>query len=135
MPAAGAGFDAVLSENIELDIWKKLVVLAAVAGRPLSTRLPLGPTRDDPEAAAMLRAAIGETAAVARARGVGLADDTEEAAWATVNGLRRDMKSSMLEDLERGRRLELHWLNGAVARMGRELGVATPTNAAITGFA
>ncbi len=128
----GAGFDTVLSENIELDIWKKLVVLAAVAGATSFTRLPLGPTRDDPEAAAMLRAVIGETAAVARASGVGLADDAEKAAWATINGLRRDMKSSMLEDLERGRRLELHWLNGAVARMGCELGVATPTNAAIT---
>ena len=32
----------------------------------------------------------------------------------------------MLEDLERGRRIELPWLSGAVARIGRELGVPTP---------
>jgi 2-dehydropantoate 2-reductase len=34
----------------------------------------------------------------------------------------------MLTDLERGNRLELDWLNGAVHRMGPELGVATPAN-------
>ena len=32
----------------------------------------------------------------------------------------------MLEDLERGRRLELPWLSGAVVRLGREAGVPTP---------
>ena len=32
----------------------------------------------------------------------------------------------MLEDLERGRRLELPWLSGAVVRLGREVGVETP---------
>jgi 2-dehydropantoate 2-reductase len=34
----------------------------------------------------------------------------------------------MLEDLERGRRLELPWLSGAVVRMGRDLDVDTPTH-------
>jgi 2-dehydropantoate 2-reductase len=38
-------------------------------------------------------------------------------------------KSSMLEDLERGRRLELPWLSGAVVRLGRAAGVATPVHA------
>jgi 2-dehydropantoate 2-reductase len=42
------------------------------------------------------------------------------------------MKSSMLQDLERGRRLELPWLSGALVRLGRELGVPTPTHAFIT---
>jgi 2-dehydropantoate 2-reductase len=42
------------------------------------------------------------------------------------------MKSSMLQDLERGRRLELPWLSGAIVRLGHELGVPTPTHASIT---
>jgi 2-dehydropantoate 2-reductase len=37
----------------------------------------------------------------------------------------------MLEDLERGRRLELPWLSGAVARIGREVGVPTPIHTVI----
>jgi len=35
-------------------------------------------------------------------------------------------KSSMLEDLERGKRLELPWLSGALVRIGGEVGVDTP---------
>ena len=127
----GAKIDAVLSENIELDIWRKLVVLAAIAGVTSVTRLSLGPICGDPETAAMMRAAINETAAVARARGVQLPEDAEEAAWTTVSGLPGDMRSSMLDDLDRGRRLELPWLSGAVVRLGRELDIPTPTHAAI----
>ena len=45
---------------------------------------------------------------------------------AGLQALPPQAKSSMLEDLERGRRLELPWLSGAVVRIGREAGVATP---------
>jgi 2-dehydropantoate 2-reductase len=38
----------------------------------------------------------------------------------------------MLEDLERGRRIELPWLSGAVVRLGREVGVPTPIHAFIS---
>ena len=38
----------------------------------------------------------------------------------------------MLQDLERGRRLELPWLSGTIARLGQELGIPTPTHAFIT---
>ena len=34
----------------------------------------------------------------------------------------------MLQDLERGRRLELPWLSGTIVRLGQELGVPTPTH-------
>jgi 2-dehydropantoate 2-reductase len=37
-------------------------------------------------------------------------------------------KSSMLEDLERGRRLELPWLSGAIVRLGKEANVPTPNH-------
>jgi 2-dehydropantoate 2-reductase len=38
----------------------------------------------------------------------------------------------MLDDLERGRRLELPWLSGGVVRLGEEAGVMTPTHRFIT---
>ncbi len=37
----------------------------------------------------------------------------------------------MLHDLANGNRLEAPWLSGAVARMGRELGIATPVHATL----
>jgi 2-dehydropantoate 2-reductase len=42
------------------------------------------------------------------------------------------MTSSMAGDLERGHRLELPWLSGAVVEMGAAVGIATPANQRIT---
>jgi len=42
------------------------------------------------------------------------------------------VKSSMLEDLERGKPLELPWLSGAVVRIANELGISTPIHRFIT---
>ena len=66
--------------------------------------------------------------AVARAKGVGLPDHVIDDIDRAYRGLPPHVKSSMLEDLERGRRLELPWLSGAVVRIGREVGVLTPTH-------
>ena len=43
----------------------------------------------------------------------------------------RRLKSSTLQSLERGRVTEIDFLNGYIARKGRELGVATPVNQAL----
>ena len=42
-----------------------------------------------------------------------------------------DVKPSMLQDFERGRRTEIDFVNGYVVKVGREVGVQTPANAAI----
>jgi 2-dehydropantoate 2-reductase len=123
-----AGFQATLSEKIDVEIWTKFVRLTVLSGLTAVTRCPLGPIVSDPDLFAMLRRAAQESLAVARASGVDVPDrvvDDLERSYAT---LPPHMKSSMLEDLERGRRLELPWLSGAVSRIGRELGVDTPTH-------
>jgi len=74
----------------------------------------------------MSQAAVVETMAVARAKGIQLPQHIFQDIVATVQTLPPQAKSSMLQDLERGRPLELPWLSGAVVRLGRELGVDTP---------
>jgi 2-dehydropantoate 2-reductase len=61
-----------------------------------------------------------------------LPDDFVERTLEGCDRLPYEMKSSMLQDLERGRRLELPWLSGALVRLGQELGAPTPTHACIT---
>lgn len=126
--AAGtrAGFKTTLSTSIEVDLWTKFVRLATWAGLTSVARSTVGVIRDDPALAAMMRAALDEAVAVGRARGVALSPDIAAETDALVHRFPHDAKSSMLEDLERGRRLELPWLSGAIVRMGREGGVATP---------
>ncbi len=74
----------------------------------------------------MWKAAGLEAMAVARAKGVALPPSVFDDMIVNLQGLPPGAKSSMLQDLERGRRLELPWLSGAVVRMGTETGVDTP---------
>jgi 2-dehydropantoate 2-reductase len=127
-----AGFHATLSEQIQSDIWAKFVRLSVFSGMTAVTRCPIGPIRDNPDLLAMAQAAALETMTVARARGVSLSSRVFDDMMTNMSTLPATAKSSMLEDLERGRRLELPWLSGAVVRMGREHGVDTPIHRFIT---
>jgi 2-dehydropantoate 2-reductase len=126
-----AGVDHEVSADIERDIWSKMVFLATFAGVTALTRLPIGPIRADPDTRALYEAGLAEARAVARARGILLPDDFVARTLARTDQLPYEMKSSLLNDLEAGRRLELPWLSGAIVRMGREHGVPTPTHAFI----
>jgi 2-dehydropantoate 2-reductase len=127
-----AGVEHVVSDAIERDIWAKMVFLATFAGVTALARLPIGPIRTDPDTRALYRDGLAEALAVARARGIPLTEDFVVQTLARTDQLPAAMKSSMLEDLERGKRLELTWLSGAIVRMGAELGVPTPVHGFIT---
>jgi 2-dehydropantoate 2-reductase len=127
-----AGVDHQVSDDIARDIWAKMVFLATFAGVTALTRLPIGRVRADPDTRALYSDGLAEALAVARAKGSALPHDFVAKALARTDQLPAEMKSSMLEDLERGKRLELAWLSGAIVRMGRELGVPTPVHAFIT---
>lgn len=126
-----AGIDAELSPDIRRVLWEKFAFLAAFSGLTSVARQPMGVLRDDPDLRATLEAAIRETWAVGRAKGIALADDFVVQQMKFADGLPAEMKSSLLNDLTAGNRLEAPWLSGAVARMGRAAGVATPVNATI----
>jgi 2-dehydropantoate 2-reductase len=96
------------------------------------TRGPIGVIVNDPELLEMLKAAVRETLAVAHAKGVAVPATIDEDVAAAYKALPPQAKASMLEDLERGRRIELPWLSGAVVRLGREAGVATPIHGFIS---
>ncbi len=123
---APAGFQATLSSDIKTDIWVKFSRLSVLSGMTAIARSPLGVIFDDPALFAMLKDAARETFAVARAKGVDLVETTVEDVVKQFRTLPPQTKASMLEDLERGKRLELPWLSGAVSRLGREAGVETP---------
>ena len=121
-----AGFQSTLSADITVEIWTKFVRLSVFSGMTAVTRAPIGVIVNDPELLEMLKAAVRETLAVAHARGVAVASSIDEDVANAYKALPPQAKASMLEDLERGRRIELPWLSGAVARIGREVGVPTP---------
>jgi 2-dehydropantoate 2-reductase len=125
-------FQSTLSDNIMVDVWTKFVRLSVFSGMTAVTRSPIGVTVNDPDLLAMLKSAVAEALAVAHAKGVAVPDSMVDDVARAYAALPPQTKASMLEDLERGRRLELPWLSGAVARIGREVGVPTPIHSFIT---
>ena len=131
--AQKAGLDVALAENIDVELWNKFVFLSSLAGATASTRQPIGPILADPDTRALFHNLLREVVAVGRAKGVALpADHADKTSTFAESTFPPGMKASMAHDLERGNRLELDWLNGKVAALGRELGVPTPASAAST---
>ncbi|WP_374446455.1 2-dehydropantoate 2-reductase [Stella sp.] len=126
-----AGLTAILTDDPERAVWEKFVFLASMSGLTALTRHSMGPIRTNPATRALLLESLAETAAVAAAVGVRLPADTPERTLAFMDALPEGARASMLEDLERGRRLELPWLSGAVARLGSANGVPTPIHRTI----
>jgi 2-dehydropantoate 2-reductase len=118
--------EAKLADRIEHELWLKFVRLTALSGTMAVTRSPLGVLRDDPDLWAMLQAAIMEAMAVAHARGIQFPPKAFREMLEHIGAIPPHAKSSMLEDLEHGRRLELPWLNTRLADLAMELGVPTP---------
>ena len=127
-----AGLQTRFSGDVRSDIWGKVLVNLGINALTALTGLRNGPLLDVPELRRLMRLAVEEGMRVAEADGVdlGLIDHVAhvyEVAEAT--GANR---SSMLQDVDRGRRTEIDALNGAVVGLGEKMGVETPVNRALT---
>lgn len=123
-----AGIKMELSPEIVRGIWQKFVFISCNAAMTALLRLPLGPIRENPQSRALLLDALREVVMVANAKGARLDADYAEQRLAFIDTLPPQTRASMAVDLERGNRLEVPWLSGAVVRLGRELGIPTPVH-------
>lgn len=123
-----AGIEARQTPEIDVELWAKFVFIASVSSACGLFRSPIGPILADPETRAFLVRLVEEAVAVGRAEGVPLPDDQVVRTLAFTEGLPPAMRASMLDDLERGARLELPWLGGRVVAGGRRTGVPTPAH-------
>jgi 2-dehydropantoate 2-reductase len=128
-----AKVEAEFSRGIEKIWWEKFVFLASFSAITASTRSTAGPIMADPDTRELFRKLLEEVEAVGIQKGVplqGVADKSFEFAKTTAANAPA-LRASMAEDVERGNRLETEWLQGKVAALGKELGVPTPSHAAI----
>jgi 2-dehydropantoate 2-reductase len=120
-----AGFKAPVRSDIRSDIWVKL--WGNLAFNPISalTGATLEDIVRDAGTQALARAMMLEGQAVAEVLGAKFAIDVDK----RIEGAGQvgAHRTSMLQDLELGRPMEIDALVGAVAELGRLVGVATPT--------
>jgi 2-dehydropantoate 2-reductase len=113
--------------------WRKVVFNAATNPVGALTQLTHGRACERPDLRALISGLVDEGKAVATAQGVTLDRDPEELIdHAARPDVAYDHKASMLQDVEARRATEIDYLNGGISRFGRELGVPTPLNDAIT---
>lgn len=132
--ARGAGMTVRLADDIEGEIWKKFLFFAPVSGVGAVTRAPVGTWRGISATRDRLVAAMVEVRSVAAARGVELPGDIVERSLEFLDRLPPEGTSSLQRDVRDGRRTELEALCGAMVRLGREHGVATPVHDALYAF-
>ena len=126
-----ANVEAEISQDVEVTLWTKFVLLSAVSATNAITRGPTGPVLRDPDMRQMFIACMNETEAVARARGVRLDNDIVERQLRLAEDFPPDVKASLLQDLEASKRLEVEFLSGTISRMGAELGIPTPVHSTV----
>lgn len=128
---AMAHIDGELVADIEARIWEKFVFISALSGITALTRLSIGEILSDEHCANLFQDALAETAAVGSKKCAGLAADVAERHMKFARSLPTGMRASMLDDLERGKRIELNYLSGAVMRLGASLNVPTPVHTTV----
>jgi 2-dehydropantoate 2-reductase len=123
-----SGITSQVSENIELAMWEKYLLISAFSGVGAVTRAPVGVFRSMPETRAMFRRALEEVVLVANSRGVGLTEKSVQSVMDRIDQTQPDTMASMQKDVLAGRPSELEAQTGALVRMARAADVSVPTH-------
>jgi 2-dehydropantoate 2-reductase len=127
-----AGMPAAAVEDARGPQWRKVIFNAATNPIGALTGLTHGRVCERPDLRALVSGLVDEGKAAAAAQGVVLDGDPEDLIdHAAKPEVAYDHKASMLQDVEARRPTEIDFLNGGIARFGREHGVPTPLNEAI----
>jgi 2-dehydropantoate 2-reductase len=133
---AAAGIPAEATDALVAELWAKVLYNSAL--NPLGALLgvPYGDLALHPDTRAIMDAVIDEAFAVSRAEGVTLpwadAAAYRDAFYGRLVPSTAEHRSSMLQDIERGRPTEIDAINGEIAVRGARRGLPAPVNATLT---
>ncbi len=122
-----SGAMIVLSEDIQVALWDKLMAISPLAAVSSVVGVPVGRYRDIPETRGLLHQAMTELESLARTRGVNLDPDVVQQKMRFVDGLEPGAIPSMQRDVLAGRPSEMEELVGMVVRIAAESTVDAPT--------
>jgi len=123
-----AGADVEIPSDIHVALWEKFLFVVSFGGVGAVTRAPVGIIRSVPDTRRMLERCMHEIYAVARAGQIALNEGVTGKTMELVDSLDPAGTTSLQRDIADGRPSELEAWNGAVVRIGKEAGVATPVH-------
>jgi len=123
-----AGVPCRVSDNVEGDLWMKLILNCAYNAVSALGRAQYRRAAGNRWTRAVMVKVIEEALGVARAAGVRLPEVNMVESVLEISESMANATSSTAQDLARGKRTEIDSLNGYLVRRGAELGVATPVN-------
>lgn len=130
-----AGIPCRISDNIEGELWVKLLRNCALNAISALGHVRYGQIAESAQAKKLMQHVVDEVLAVASAAGVvlpGVHDSQSGMAAAMELATQMaDAFSSTAQDLNRGRSTEIDALNGYISRRGGELGIPVPVNHAL----
>jgi 2-dehydropantoate 2-reductase len=112
--------------DARVPIWDKFVYLAAFSGFTGASRLAIGHIWKYPHVQEMFYATCREVAAIAKAEGVTISPDRFDTLKEYMTNIPPTTRSSLLIDLEQGKRIEVEALQGAAVRRAKKHGVPVP---------
>jgi 2-dehydropantoate 2-reductase len=127
-----AGFDVTLSPRIRYDIWYKLWGNMTINPVSAMTGATADKLLDDPLVSGFCLAAMREAAAIGQRIGCEISETPEDRQLVTRK--LGAFKTSMLQDVEAGRPIELDSIVGAAREIGQRVGVPTPNIDALLGL-
>ena len=127
-----AGIATTLSADIDALLWSKLIVNVGINALVALLRVPNGALIASPACEELMRDAVDEALAVAKALNIDLDYPAQQERVRQVCDITRHNRASMLQDILRGRSTEIDVINGAIVAKGREAGIATPVNQMLT---
>lgn len=118
-------------DDILREQWFKFMLNVGVNQVSALARAPYAAFAAVPEVAALTRAAALEVVAIAAREGIALSPADVDRIFPILGRLAPGGKTSMLQDVEAGRKTEVEIFAGAVVALGGRHGVATPVNAVL----
>jgi len=123
--------NVVLSENIELDLWRKYLFLSSFSAINTLTEKPLEKVLNDPYVKALWIEYMNEITSIAQSENVQLTEKDVEAAMTNAEKFPAGTTSSLFSDTQRKQKTEVELLQGHLARLAEKNRVAAPISRAI----
>lgn len=123
-----AGIPYVVPQDMIYELWWKFCMNVGINQVSAILKAPYGVFQTSPEAREIMEMACREVILLSRKAGVGLSDDSIQRYFDVVNTLSPEGKTSMLQDVEAGRKTEVEIFAGTVIALGEKYGIPTPVN-------